>query len=647
MRHPPREKERIVMLPFFAAVVAAVATPTPLPSGSPIPQIVRVVTSDRSEEAITKATRVTYVVTKDQIEKYGYRTVGDALTKVPGVELESYGAIGANQSYGIRGSNSSQVLVLVNGMPAPGSYANTVNLGTFSTAGINRIEVVEGGGSTLYGTGAVGGIINIITDNSTQGNGLARYGSFGDTEFQAGGEGFTVDRTWANNIYGLPSYTSYGQVEPTSRNNAQYGATTLRYSGSHTFGSITAELNLSTEDEILGSPGYYPYVSTSALQNEVDNIAGLTLRHNGAQSTTTLQLGGEQQQLAYNCNEIQEPEACYQPSQSLSVESRVSAYLRNAVDGGNNHIVYGIDLSRGTVMANSGGAPAPYISGTPPPAVTTAALAQAAAYVQDAVDFSKWFQAYGGVRAERDGSLGGAISPSIGIEADPAQGISVKLNYATAFRAPNASELYYPGYGNPNLFPERSKVADATVYFRGDDGTASVGWFRNHTNDLIVSTLVGCLPTGYECVYLPENVAHAMIQGFTVDAATRQHPGIGGAFNLTDLYTAQNTDTGSRLPNDPVFTANLGLKFIAQPTGFFGGAEIWERVVGQRGTVDYTQPLFFQPAAYSNLTAYVDFRVAPKFDLYLRGFNLGDERYADVSGYPMPGRSFAIELRAR
>ena len=641
------------MLPFFAVAIAAVASPTPSASPSPIPQIVRVVTSDRSAEAISKATRVTYVVTKQQIQQYGYRTIGDALTRVPGVELESYGAVGANQSYGIRGSNSSQVLVLVNGMPAPGSLANSVNLGTFSTAGIDRVEVVEGGGSTLYGTGAVGGIINIVTDTTTQSNGLVRYGSFGDTEIQAGGEGFTVDRTWANNIYGLPSYTSSGTVEPTSRNNAQYGATTLRYSGQHTFGSITAELNLSTEDEIIGAPGEYPYLSVSSLQNEVDNVAGLTLRHNGAQSTTTLQLGGEQQQLAFNCNEIQEPGACYQPSQSLSVESRVSAYLRNAVDGGNNHLVYGADLSRGTVMANSGGAPAPYISPPPPPTVTTAALAQSAAYIQDRFEFSNSFQAYGGLRGELDGSLGGAISPSVGVEVEPARGITVKVNYATAFRAPNATELYYPAYGNPNLHPERSQVGDATVYFSGNEGSASVGWFTNHTDDLIVDTFIGCFPpTSYNCISLPENVDHAAIAGFTFDGSTRTRPGIGATMNLTDLYSARNLDTNARLPNDPVITANLGLKFIPQPSGFFGGAEIWERIAGLRGTVDYTQALFFQPAAYANLTAYVAFRVAPKFDLYLRGYNLGNERYSDaagfgLSGYPVPGRSFAIELRAR
>ena len=79
---------------------------------------------------------------------------------------------------------------------------------------------------------------------------------------------------------------------PTTLNNANYGATTLRYSGDQTFGSITAELNLSTADQIIGASGEYPYQSTSALQNEVDNIAGLDAAPNGAQSTTTLQSAG-------------------------------------------------------------------------------------------------------------------------------------------------------------------------------------------------------------------------------------------------------------------------------------------------------------------------------------------------------------------
>src|SRR5215469_13145134 len=138
------------MFPLIAAALVAVAaSPTPSPSASPIPEIAHVVTSDRNDESLTRATRVTFVVTKDQITRNGYRNVGEALQKVPGVEMTSYGSIGQLVSYGIRGSSSSQVLVLVNGLPAPGTFSSSVNLGQFSTAGVSRIEVVEGGGSTL------------------------------------------------------------------------------------------------------------------------------------------------------------------------------------------------------------------------------------------------------------------------------------------------------------------------------------------------------------------------------------------------------------------------------------------------------------------------------------------------------------------
>src|SRR6185437_9266697 len=134
------------------------------PSPSPLPDIAHVYTTDRSDETIKNATRTTYVVTRDQIARYGYRTVGEALQNVPGVTALPYGPLGSSVNYGIRGSNTAQVLVLVDGLPAPGSLDNSVELGNLPTTGVDRIEVVEGGGSTLYGTGAIGGIINIITD---------------------------------------------------------------------------------------------------------------------------------------------------------------------------------------------------------------------------------------------------------------------------------------------------------------------------------------------------------------------------------------------------------------------------------------------------------------------------------------------------
>ncbi|HKU80972.1 MAG TPA: TonB-dependent receptor, partial [Candidatus Tumulicola sp.] len=313
-----------------------------------------------------------------------------------------------------------------------------------------------------------------------------------------------------------------------------------------------------------------------------------------------------------------------------------------------NRLLYGVDLSRGTIMTNTGGAALPVApSATPPPPIASAALAQTAAYVEDVADVSQAMRAHAGLRAERDGSLGGEISPSIGFDASLASGLRIKTNYGTSFRAPNASELYYPGYGNPDLRPERATVGDITLTGAGAAGDASLGWFTNRTNDLIVPVLVQSFPSRYIYIYEPENVDRALMQGLTLDARTRPYRGITATLNVTDLYAAENLTAQTRLPNDAVFTVNVGLQVLPARSGPFGGAGISERVVGARGPVDFTQPSFFQPVAYANLSAYVDVRLDPRLSLVVRGFDLGNERYAEVSGYPMPGRSFAIELQGK
>src|SRR5579884_3786945 len=168
------------MLLFSACAFCATLAfaPSPSPAPSPLPQIAHVYTTDRTDETIKNATRATYVITRAQIARYGYRTVAEALQDVPGVDILPYGPLGASTNFGIRGSNTAQVLVLVDGLPAPGSFNNSVELGNLPTSGVDRIEVVEGGGSTLYGTGAVGGIINIITQRSAQTSAALAYGSF-------------------------------------------------------------------------------------------------------------------------------------------------------------------------------------------------------------------------------------------------------------------------------------------------------------------------------------------------------------------------------------------------------------------------------------------------------------------------------------
>jgi vitamin B12 transporter len=602
-----------------------------------LPDIAHVYTTDRTDETIKNATRTTYVITRDQIARYGYRTVGEALQSVPGVTALPYGPLGSSVNYGIRGSITSQVLVLVDGLPAPGSLDNSVELGNLPTTGVDRIEIVEGGGSTLYGTGAIGGIINVITSRTSPSSATLAAGSFGERRLEVNTDRVQFSRTLATNAFGLPN----GAVRPDS----DYASSAIHVNGSHRIGAFDVELRAGLAADHVGAPGFFGFESPSSRENDLNGDANLSGVRKRAQSETTLQFGGTRQQITFACDSATDSN-CFQPMPSLSTEGRLDFSARNVVSGANEQLLYGIDLSRGTVRSDSGGS----MFSASGASVSVNALAQAAAYVQHKVDAS-WGNVYYGVRGERDGALGGEFSPSAGVLVRLSNEASFKANIATAFRAPNASELYFPGYGNPQLSPERAKVADLSITDAHVLGGATLGWFTNRTSNLIVPTPI---KTGTTCIvdqssftYEPCNVDRAFIQGFTLDVRTPRYNGFTTALDLTDLYRAENLDAQTRLPNQAVLTANLRLDYTGSNASLLDSWGVWMHLAGQRGFVDATQPLFSQPAAFTSVNAYARIRASRDLLLSVRGYNLGNERYAAIGGFPMPGRSFVFEVSTK
>jgi vitamin B12 transporter len=619
----------MVLLSACALCALVAAAPSPSPSPSALTDIAHVYTTDRADETLKNATRTTYVITRDEIERNGYRTIAQALQDVPGVNVLPYGPIGASVNYGIRGSNTAQVLVLVDGLPAPGSFDNSVELGNLPTTGVERIEIVEGGGSTLYGTGAVGGIINVITQQHSPNSAAASWGSFDERRLEVDTDHVQFSRVVATNDFGLPN----GSVRPDS----DYASSAIHVDGSRRIGGFDVALRGGLESDHVGTPGFFGFESPTSRQDDVNGDANVAAVKKAAQSEITLQIGGTRQQIAFNCNASTDKN-CFQTAASLNTENRIDFSARNVVAGANEQLLYGVDLSRGTVRSDAGGP------------VSVDALAQAAAYVQNKIS-TPWGEAYYGVRGERDGALGGEFSPSAGLLVRLSNEASLKANVATAFRAPNASELYFPGYGNSALVPERAKVGDLSITDSHLLGGVALGWFTNRTNDLILPTPVKngttCVADPSSFTYEPCNVAHAFMQGFTLDVRTPRTRGFTTALNVTDLYRAQNVDTQTRLPNQAVLTANLRLDYTAPRASLLDSWGVWMHLSGARGFVDPAQPLFYQPAAYTTTNAYLRVKAGRDALVTLRGYNLGNERYAAVSGYPMPGRSFAVELSTR
>src|SRR5258706_9457432 len=146
-----------------------------------------VISGSRQEERILDATRAITVINRDKIENSLYNSVGDLLARQQGIYLVGANQTpGTNQSLFLRGANSNQVAVMIDGVRItdPSSPNNVVDLSELSLTNVERIEIIEGSHSTLFGGAAIGGVVNIIT-RKNQGTGVHGFvslqaGSFGN-----------------------------------------------------------------------------------------------------------------------------------------------------------------------------------------------------------------------------------------------------------------------------------------------------------------------------------------------------------------------------------------------------------------------------------------------------------------------------------
>jgi vitamin B12 transporter len=624
-----------IAAPAQASPAPAAPAPSPSPSAAPanLPEIGRVFTSDRQTEPISNTTRPTFVVDRRSIEAAGSRSVSEALGDVPGVNVFPYGAFGSTANLGIRGTTSTQTLVLRDGVPLNLGSIGSFDLGSLSTLGIERIEVVESGSSTLYGSSATGGVINLIgTTKAAQPYARLSTGTFGDNEFAGqfalGGLVVSLERHVARNQYDYPAFAFPGTAaQPAgtrSNDDALQSVLRLAYSAKLADG-WTARLSGGSTAIALGVPGSLQFgTAPDNRQQTSQNDGQIELAHSAGAGTLTLTAAGSNQRLAYI-------DRTAFGGESDTVDSRTQASLRYAVSGAHDDLVGGIDLSRASGLLSEGGA-----YGFPEFGI---AQSQAAAYAQFGYLPAKATRLTFGLRAENDSPHAGAIAPSFGVKAGIGQA-RISANVAESFRVPDFDELYYPGFGNPDLVPERLSNYDVTFALPQLAGGVSLGYFGRSGANLI-STVCDA---SFLCE--PVNISRSTVNGLQLTANSRPHNHVRVTVSITNLYRAfgfDGTNLESRLPSTPPIVATLGLE-----RDFDGGPIAWGasvRVVGSRSSDGPVTPNPYD--GYTLGDAYVRYRFAKSAVASLRVKNLGNERYEPVYGYPAPGRAVTLELSTR
>ena len=172
----------LILFLFFPSTGAPAAEPKKEETLDPV-----VVTATRTETPLRDVTTSITVITEEEIRAQQAETVLDALRDVPGLDVVQSGSRGSTTSVFIRGSNSNQVLVLIDGMEVNSGTAGSFNFAHLLTDNVERIEVLRGAGGTLYGSKAVGGVINILTKRGegTPKLSLSSEGGNGATHRQA------------------------------------------------------------------------------------------------------------------------------------------------------------------------------------------------------------------------------------------------------------------------------------------------------------------------------------------------------------------------------------------------------------------------------------------------------------------------------
>jgi outer membrane cobalamin receptor len=617
-----------IALACAAAPAHAQTAPAPAPSPTPPAEIGRVSTADRQDEPADATAKLTYVVTKADMLLHGDDTVAAALDRVPGVLVQNYGGPGSLAAISIRGQRGDGILVLLDGRPISGAQIGAIDPGAIPTAGVERIEVVEGAGATLYGNGASVGVINIITTRSNGGYKTpvvsVAGGSYGYGRVALETANFSFSRAISANDYAAPDLAPGGV-----RTNADLSSTNARFTDIGSFGNLQVSGSAGFVSRNIGVAGSDSFLTVGARQQDDTQDARLSLALTHPQSTTTLDLSGSRETLTYF--DYAAADVGSFPFLDFTTDARVQASLRNNVVSAGNRLIYGVDLAHGVARNDAGNG----VFNADP-------YAQTGVYAQDSVLFGATSLVYAGVRAERDGGAGGAISPSLGGLLGLGDGFALRANAGTAFRVPTAEDLYYPGYSNPFLQPERTQSFDASLEDTHLFGGASVGWFVQTANNLIALNpnvnFNDTLGPGNEPVI---NEPQSSIAGFTFDLATPPFNGIAVNVNVTDTYRALGYVDGTpatRLADRPVFTTSLDISYTGPATSTLAAA----------GAVAHTVGLLSGGAGnYTTIDGYLRLRAARHALVSLRVFDLGNERYEEVAGYPMPGRTVQVELSTR
>jgi vitamin B12 transporter len=581
-----------------------------------------VVTATRTPQPLANVISDTITISAEQISESGAGSIVDLLQRQRGIEIARNGGAGTSSSVFIRGANSNQSIVLVDGVRIGSSTTGAANWSAIPLTAIDHIEIVYGPLSSLYGADAIGGVIQIFTKKGKGAPSVTAFAGYGSDKTRE------ADATLSGATGGEHSF-SYA-VSAGKEKSDGFNATRPGLASYNADRDGYDKENVSGQFGLQIAPGYEAgaLFLHSKLESQYDSGTSAYDTHSIASLDTAAVYG--KAKFLPNVDTLVQYSESRDKGQNLT-SSAAAGYTR--IDTKQTDISVQNDVLIGEDMLQL---------------LYDHRKEEVSTTVSDALNRDRstnsWAASYNARRGanllnaaiRRDNSVYGSKNTgSLGYGYDITSQLRATASYGTSFRAPTYNELYYPGYGNELNKPEQGKNAEIGI--RWDDGVnaLSASYYHNKLTDMLVS-VTPCPYTNApksSCVY---NVNKALLEGVTIAGATKL-----AGINLNasiDLQDPKDETTGNRLQRRSKKHGNVSADYNigALKAGVeltFSGDRFDDAVNKNR------------LGGYGLVNLYATYAISREWSALVRWNNVGDKQYDLARNYATPDSKLFASIR--
>jgi vitamin B12 transporter len=602
------------------------------------------VTATRTPTPIKNVIADVTLISEDEIKRAGSASLQELLQKQPGIEIANLGGAGKVSTIGIRGTSSTHSVILVDGIRLGAATTGFTAIEHIPLSQIEKIEIVRGPASSLYGQDAIGGVVQIFTKKGLKGFkpyvGIG-YGSYNTSNFQSGIRGGNDQTTYAINFSTINS-DGFSAFVPNPANAAN--SINLDKDGYKNY-SLSSSLNHKINQDYEIDLQYFSSKGKNQFDNRFANSSPSfhgNYRNEIKLETYAMQLKGQINKVWQSSIKLSQSTDKYLDLQKnnkdtyLDEDGVTDLYKTTqdqfnwqnnfALPKGSINFIYDFlkqrikttDLYEKTQRTNHG-----FMIG------------------YNLLENNHNFQV--NLRKDFNSAYDDAVTGNIGYAYALNSNWTLASSYGTAFVSPSFNYLYSLAdpyaLGNPNLKPEKSKNIEASMRYRDDSSSLSLTFFQNKIDDFIIYSNPNFITDSRTTT---QNLNKAKIQGLTISGDQ-----FLGHFQIKGSLTTQsakNEDTDLYLPRRAKTFGNINLNYYV---GYWniGIEEIFsnKRFDNKENTVKLS--------GYSVTNIVADYKFNENLNLNFRLNNVFDKDYSlaaeGASGfrYQTPGRSLFANLR--